>query len=80
VCSSDLFFTSLLPQFGDTFVQLVALGTLFCSMTFVWLCGYSVAVARAKYVLQRRAGRIFDAISGAALVAFGARLASDARA
>ena len=40
-----VFFTSLLPQFGASFVSLLALGLLFCSMTLVWLSGYAVVVA-----------------------------------
>ncbi len=45
-----VFFTSLLPQFASggegTFVELLALGLLFCSLTFCWLAA-SAAVARA---------------------------------
>jgi threonine/homoserine/homoserine lactone efflux protein len=78
------FFTSLLPQFapgGDaSFAGLLALGLLFCSLTLVWLSAYAVVVARAGDVL-RRSGirRALDAVTGAVLVAFGLRLASDRR-
>jgi threonine/homoserine/homoserine lactone efflux protein len=76
-----VFFTSLLPQFGHTFAGLLPLGIVFCSMTFVWLCAYSIAVARAGDVLRRsRVRRTLDAVAGTVLVAFGVRLAAEARA
>ena len=34
-------------------LTLLAFGLLFCAMTFVWLCAYSVAVARAGDALRR---------------------------
>jgi threonine/homoserine/homoserine lactone efflux protein len=75
-----VFFTSLLPQFGESFVALLALGLLFCSMTFVWLTAYAFAVAKAGDVLRRPAiRRAFDAVLGAVLVALGIRLATDQR-
>jgi threonine/homoserine/homoserine lactone efflux protein len=75
-----VFFTSLLPQFGRTFPGLMLLGILFCSMTFVWLCAYSVVLARAGSVLRRpKVRRFVGAVSGVMLAAFGLRLASDAR-
>jgi threonine/homoserine/homoserine lactone efflux protein len=78
------FFTSLLPQFapgGETsFAGLLALGLLFCFLTLVWLSAYAVAVARAGDVLRRPAiRRAVDAVTGAVLVAFGVRLATDRR-
>jgi threonine/homoserine/homoserine lactone efflux protein len=78
------FFTSLLPQFapgGETsFAGLLALGLLFCALTLVWLSAYAVAVARAGDVLRRpRVRRALDAVTGAVLVAFGLRLATDRR-
>jgi len=73
-----IFFTSLLPQFGTSFAGMLALGLVFCAMTFLWLTAYSVAVARAGDVLRRpRVRRIVDAITGAALAAFGVRLATE---
>jgi threonine/homoserine/homoserine lactone efflux protein len=73
-----VFFTSLLPQFGDSFAALFGLGLLFCSMTFVWLTAYAYAVAKAGDVLRRPAiRRAFDAVLGAVLVALGIRLATD---
>ena len=73
-----VFFTSLLPQFGNSFPSL--LGLVFCSMTFVWLTAYAFAVARAGDVLRRPAvRRAFDAVLGVVLVALGLRLATDRR-
>ena len=75
-----VFFTSLLPQFGDTFPALVALGVVFCVTTLVWLSAYAAAVARAGDVLrQPGVRRVVDAVTGAVLVAFGVRLATDRR-
>jgi threonine/homoserine/homoserine lactone efflux protein len=78
------FFTSLLPQFAPggeaSFAGLLALGLLFCAMTLVWLSAYAVAVARAGDVLRRTGiRRALDAVTGAVLVAFGLRLATDRR-
>jgi threonine/homoserine/homoserine lactone efflux protein len=79
-----VFFTTLLPQFapshGAAFPALLALGLLFCAMTFAWLCVYSVAVAQAGRALRRpRIRRALDAIMGAALVALGLRVAAERR-
>ena len=56
-----VFFSSLLPQFvpgRPTFASLLALGLVFCSMTFAWLALYAVVVDRAGSLLRRprRAG------------------------
>jgi threonine/homoserine/homoserine lactone efflux protein len=74
-----VFFTSLLPQFGGTsFATLLGLGLAFCTMTFVWLSAYGVAVAKAGDVLRRpRIRRALDAVTGTVLVAFGVRLATE---
>jgi threonine/homoserine/homoserine lactone efflux protein len=75
-----VFFTSLLPQFGQSFTSLLALGLLFCSMTLVWLTAYAFAVARAGDMLRRPTiRRVFDAVLGAVLVGLGIRLATDRR-
>jgi threonine/homoserine/homoserine lactone efflux protein len=56
----------------------VALGLAFCTMTFVWLTAYSVAIAKAGDVLRRsRVRRAIDGLTGAVLVAFGIRLAAE---
>ena len=73
-----VFFTSLLPQFGSSFWSLLALGLLFCSLTFAWLSAYSFAVARAGDLLRRpRIRRPLDALTGTLLVGFGIRLAAE---
>jgi len=48
-----VFFPSLLPQFGQSFAALLALGFVFACMTFVWLTAYAFAVARAGDVLRK---------------------------
>jgi threonine/homoserine/homoserine lactone efflux protein len=73
-----VFFTSLLPQFGTGFGELLGLGLLFSTMTLAWLSAYALAVARTKRVLVRgRVRRALDAVTGLALVAFGTRLAAE---
>jgi len=76
-----LFFTSLLPQFvphDASFVQHAWLGLLFCVTTLLWLSAYALVVARLGDILRRsRVRRALDAVTGAVLVAFGARLALD---
>jgi threonine/homoserine/homoserine lactone efflux protein len=75
-----VFFTSLLPQFGETFPALLGLGLLFCAMTLAWLCAYAGVVARAGDALRRpRVRRTLDALTGGVLVALGARLAAATR-
>ena len=65
-----VFFTSLLPQFagdgGASFAGLLALGLLFNLLTFVWLAGYAIAVARAGDALRRPAiRRTIEGVTGA---------------
>ncbi len=76
-----VFFTSLLPQFGgESFGALLALGLVFCAMTFVWLSAYAAAVAKAGDVLRRPAiRRVLDVVVGAVLVSLGFRLATERR-
>ena len=76
-----VFFTSLLPQFGGTsFPVLLGLGLVFCMMTFAWLTAYAFAVARAGDFLRRSRARAWlDRVTGAVLIAFGIRLATEAR-
>jgi threonine/homoserine/homoserine lactone efflux protein len=75
-----VFFSSLLPQFGESFFALLALGLLFCALTLAWLSAYAVVLARAGHVLTRpRIRRAIDAVTGTALVALGLRLAAAGR-
>jgi len=73
-----IFFSSLLPPFAHSFAGLLALGLVFAGMTVAWLSAYAFAVAKAGDVLRRpRIRRTIDAVVGAALVAFGGRLAAE---
>jgi threonine/homoserine/homoserine lactone efflux protein len=73
-----VFFTSLLPQFGSGFGSLLGLGLLFCTMTLTWLSLYAIVVSRARGLLERtRVRRALQTITGAVLVAFGFRLATE---
>jgi threonine/homoserine/homoserine lactone efflux protein len=75
-----VFFSSLLPQFGDSFPELLGLGALFCALTMTWLSAYAYALALAGDALRRpRVRRTLDAITGTALVALGIRLAAAER-
>jgi threonine/homoserine/homoserine lactone efflux protein len=74
------FFTSLLPQFADSFAGLLALGVTFCAMTLVWLTAYSIVVARAGGLLRRaRVRRAMEAVTGTVLISLGLRLATEHR-
>jgi threonine/homoserine/homoserine lactone efflux protein len=80
-----VFFSSLLPQFvpasSSSFAGMLGLGIVFVSMTLTWLTVYAAVVDRLGAVLQHpRVRRAFDAVMGAVLVAFGARLATDSDA
>jgi threonine/homoserine/homoserine lactone efflux protein len=79
-----VFFSSLLPQFviagPGAGAAMLGLGLVFVTMTLVWLSGYAVVVARAGNVLRRpRVRRTIDAITGAVLLAFGGKLATEGR-
>ena len=79
-----VFFTSLLPQFapagGGSFAAMLALGLVFCALTFLWLAAYSAAVDRAGHVLRRPPSAApLDAVTGTVLVALGLRLAAQDR-
>jgi len=81
---SAVFFTSLLPQFvpaGRTsFLALLALGLIYCSITLAWLSAYAVAVAKVGVVLRRPIiRRAIEAVTGVVLTALGLRLASERR-
>jgi len=76
-----VFFASLLPQFvpdgGESFAVLLALGLLFCTMTFAWLTFYAVAVSSLGRLLTATVRRALDAVTGVVLVALGLRLATE---
>jgi threonine/homoserine/homoserine lactone efflux protein len=73
-----VFFISLLPQFGHSLVSLVALGLVFCMLTFAWLTAYAAVVARAGDFLRRaRVRRVLEALTGGVLVVLGLRLAAE---
>jgi threonine/homoserine/homoserine lactone efflux protein len=73
-----VFFVSLLPQFGHSFPALVALGLVFCALTFAWLTAYAAIVACAGDFLRRpRIRRVLEGLTGAVLVALGLRLAAE---
>jgi threonine/homoserine/homoserine lactone efflux protein len=74
-----VFFVSLLPQFASpSFGSLLALGLVFCALTFAWLSAYAFVVAKVGDVLRRRrVRRILDAVTGAVLVALGLRVATE---
>jgi threonine/homoserine/homoserine lactone efflux protein len=79
-----VFFSSLLPQFapasGPAFPTLLALGLLFCAMTFAWLTVYAAAIDRLSALLTRTAvRRAIDAVMGTVLIALGGRLALEPR-
>ena len=47
-------------------------------MTFVWLIAYGAVVAKAGDVLRRpRVRRVLEGLTGAVLLAFGVRLATE---
>jgi threonine/homoserine/homoserine lactone efflux protein len=78
-----IFFASLLPQFAPegsaSFAVLLALGLLFCLMTFAWLTVYAVTIARLGQLLTATVRRVLDAVTGFVLVALGFRLATEDR-
>jgi len=78
-----VFFASLLPQFapegGASFAVLLALGFLFCALTFAWLTFYAVAISRLGRLLTSTVRRVLDTITGFVLVALGFRLATEDR-
>jgi threonine/homoserine/homoserine lactone efflux protein len=74
------FFTSLLPQFADSFAGLLALGLVFCALTLAWLSAYAIVVACAgRLLLRSRVRRALDAVTGTVLVGLGIRLAAERR-
>lgn len=75
-----VFFTSLLPRFASRSTGLALHGLTFCTMTFAWLAGYALAIAQVGGLLRRSlVRRALDAVTGAALVGLGLRLAAEQR-
>ena len=75
-----VFFSSLLPQFGESFALMLGFGVTFCALTLIWLSAYALVVARAGHLLRRpRVRRTLDAVTGTALIALGLRLAAAER-
>jgi threonine/homoserine/homoserine lactone efflux protein len=76
------FFLSLLPQFVSagtgSMTGSLLLGGVFCLMTFGWLSGYAIVLNQIRQLLLRGPiKRLLDAVAGAVLVAFGARVATE---
>jgi threonine/homoserine/homoserine lactone efflux protein len=77
------FFLSLLPQLvpsdsghAAALAGFLLLGLLFCLLTFGWLLGYSLLLAKGRALLDRpRIRRTIYAVAGGAMIAFGIRLA-----
>jgi threonine/homoserine/homoserine lactone efflux protein len=75
-----IFFMSVLPQFAGrgSFAAMLELGIVFAAMTFAWLSGYAAVVARIGDALARTGiRRLLDAVTGAALIAVGLRVATE---
>jgi threonine/homoserine/homoserine lactone efflux protein len=71
-----VFFLSLLPQFGSSFLALSLHGLVFVCLTLGWL----LLVARgASLLLVPSVRRIVDVVTGVVLVAFGVHLATERR-
>ncbi|MGE0850282.1 MAG: LysE family translocator [Hyphomicrobiaceae bacterium] len=78
------FFASILPQFapqGQGMLSwLVLLGLVFSTMTLAWLSLYAMVIAWAGETFRRsRAKRVIEGLMGAALIAFGVRVACEQR-
>lgn len=71
-----VFFISLLPQFGGSFLALAADGLVFAAMTLAWL---TLVSRGASLLLVPRVRRIVDVVTGVILVALGLRLATERR-
>jgi len=75
-----VFFSSMLPQFASDFAGLVLHGLVFAALTLAWLVAYATLLSMAgDYVRRGSVWRMIEAITGAALVALGLRLASESR-
>jgi threonine/homoserine/homoserine lactone efflux protein len=79
-----VFFVSLFPQFvtpaPGAAIGMLLLGGCFGAMTLGWLSLYAFAIGRGSDVLIRAGVRRWiQGVTGAVLVAFGVRLATEAR-
>ncbi len=78
-----LFYTSLLPQFIPSGESVLArsllLGGIFNLMGIVWLCSYAWFVAKIGTVVRPAVERWLDRLTGAVLIGFGVRLATERR-
>lgn len=79
-----VFYTTFLPQFiapGDpVFLESMLLATIHDLMGFLWLSFYAYVVVRAGDVLRRPSvKRALDRVTGAVLILFGLRLATEQR-
>jgi threonine/homoserine/homoserine lactone efflux protein len=71
-----VFFISLLPQFGGSFLALTAHGLVFAALTLGWL---TLVSRGAALLLVPRVRRVVDVVTGVVLVALGLRLATERR-
>jgi threonine/homoserine/homoserine lactone efflux protein len=71
-----VFFISLLPQFGGSFLALTAHGLVFATLTLGWL---ALVSRGASLLLVPRVRRIVDVVTGVVLVVLGLRLATERR-
>jgi threonine/homoserine/homoserine lactone efflux protein len=71
-----VFFISLLPQFGGSYLALGAHGLVFAALTLCWL---ALVSRGAGMLLVPRVRRIVDVVTGVVLVALGLRLATGRR-
>ena len=79
-----VFYSTVLPGFvaagAAVLPAFLLLAGVHVALTLVWLSGYAWAVARAGHVLRRpRVRRALDAVTGAVLAGFGARLVLTSR-
>ena len=71
-----IFFTSLLPQFGESFAALLGHALLFSTMT---LAGLALVVRVGDALRVPAVRRTVDAVTGVVLIALGSRLAVERR-
>jgi threonine/homoserine/homoserine lactone efflux protein len=71
-----VFFISLLPQFGGSYLALSAHGLAFAALTLCWL---ALVSRGAGMLLVPRVRRIVDVVTGVVLVALGLRVATGRR-